>query len=145
MTVTMTPYNRRAKLTITNGTGGTAYFQTFTITGAVYVFRSAQTVRTYTDTYGVGEKILRRDKWRSYKQGTKLSRAAGFGIAQAGPVTVVRLRGRAEQFLHDIGALITLDITDPDYSGNYTIRRIKHRWMSDNGQDVMTEWTLWSY
>jgi hypothetical protein len=58
----------------------------------------------------------------------------------------LRLRNQAEQFIPDINELMYFDVTKPylTSSGNYNVfrvMRIKHRWMSENGQDVQTEWT----
>jgi hypothetical protein len=149
VSVTLTGYNKRAKLSVVNSYAGTIYFQTLSITGAAYTTRSTQSTRAYTDVLGLGEKIMRREKWRMYKVGTKLPRPAGYNLLHISgdpaytKVVNVKIQNRMHQFYHDIGAAIVLDFSKPDLADDtYYIDRITHRWLSETGQDTLTEWTL---
>lgn len=163
-TVTLTNFGQSAKLIVTNTGGTSGFLTTLQVRGTPYVItesydnRATQTNGIYT----VGSKTLVAGSiWFQIDTNVPFettSYAFDFtGYAELTKTIDVTLRSRSQQFEHEINDLIGFTITDPDlteyvvpdvgirystYGNRFRIMRIKHKWLSQNGQDVQTDWKL---
>ena len=156
-TVSLQDYGTGATVRVVNTNALQGYLITTDITGTPKVFVPKETLTQITNWgtttpkyYGIKSVYLQDNLGAAF--GAAAARHLGYPHATKD--VVVSMQNRNEQFTHDINASMLLNITIPylaplfwstDFSlyyNNFRIRRIKHRWLSPNGQDYVTEWTL---
>lgn len=156
--ITITDYGSKALVNITNNNAATAYYTTLKLRGTPLIRYTTFYEVVGTDYLGVGEKMLTTYSEQAWKTGTNLPYNDQDGLYQfiGYPQTTKRVTlgidTRYQQFEREIGDKIELTISNPDLTmktwsaqQNYNVfrlRRIRHRWLTDTGQSVLTEWLL---
>lgn len=158
ISITVTNYGSKALLAITNANASTGYFTVFTLRGTPYTISSVTTLADGVDYTGLGHrKIMIQSK---YNQGVlEYSSPINFyslSYPHTTKVVTAKLQTRAEQFEKDINNVVLFNVTKPYLSSklyltllgqnvNYNqfrIMQITHKWLNNNGQDVLTTWKL---
>lgn len=158
VTVTLTDYSRRGLLTIVNSSTDAGYFTTFQVRGTPYIaYKSTEQV-DLTDWLGVGTRLFTVDT--PYNNGTNSKAQIAYtylGYPHNQRQLQVQIQTRPVQFAKEINDLILLDGAIPTqykikswgtgglteyYYNQFRIMRIRHKWLSTNGQDILTIWNL---
>jgi hypothetical protein len=147
-TATLTDLITGGSVTVSNSSTDTGYLTSLQVRGTPIYWRKSSKDYDIQNWSEVGEKVfvmdspynenaIEKQQWDEFEY---------LGFPHRTKQVRLRLRNQAEQFIPDINELMYFDVTKPYLvsPGAYNIfriLRIKHRWMSDNGQDVQTEWT----
>jgi len=146
-TLTVTAFAESAKLEVENGSASTGYITALNVRGNPLTNPNPVTIRdedtTSIATYGT-RKLNIDSKW-SQSVNDAIDRASTltniFADVRRNPV--VRIEGRSDiQFGLDLFDRVSLMVPYLSIDSAYRIGAIKHDWLSDNGQNVVTTLTL---
>jgi hypothetical protein len=138
-----------ARLTLTNGSTDSGYFTTLQVKGTVVYWRKTMIEHTLDNWGETPARTLTIDtpyNMNYNADSVKYNEFFYLGYPHLSRRVTVKLRNQPEQFWQDINSPTYFTIAKPKFTASqtdnmYRIMRIRHKWMSANGQDIETEWT----
>lgn len=158
ISITVTNYGSKALLAIANANASMGYFTIFTLRGTPYTITTVSTLANGTDYLGIGGRRFTINS--KYTQGLLVYSTPVNVYSLSYPHTTkmvtASLQTRSEQFEKDVNDVVLFNVTKPYlsaklyydgatedvYYNQFRIMQITHKWLNNNGQDVLTTWKL---
>ena len=147
-TVVMTDFGDTAKLVITNNGAVPAYITMLNLRGDPITQPYQSKAVAEKAEYATKPRVLTLDlPWQQqFNIGQDFANFLASALANPEPYPVIKIEDRATyQFTVDLFDLITLQIAAKGISDDFRIGRIEHRWLTSNGQSVVTKFYLEQY
>jgi hypothetical protein len=144
---TLTDLGTTGLVTVSNSSTDAGYVTSVQARGTPLYWRKTSQDIDIDNWAELGEKVFVMDSpYNESLTSTLYDQFVYLGYPHRTKQVRLKLRNQAEQFIPDINELMYFDVTKPylTSSGGYNVfrvMRIRHKWMSRNGQDVETEWT----
>ena len=143
-TVTITPYSNIAKVVVTNTDTSAGDIDVLKIYG--WPLTSLNPVKM---SAGTGSRVLEIDDEWTWSSGFAQNAANYLNYILAKmhrfPTVLLETQEPSAQYTPDLFNVITLNITKLKITGDFSISKIEHRWLSSNGQSVQTKLKLEEY